>query len=155
MSVMYARNDIQSINISGAHGGCGEPHERPADADPWFVDCPQCALYLAGDPLWAKSPDDVPESPDQAKAMAALESRGNKALSSLRVLALSKMAGISPAEISPELSKMLTAGPVRVPGITVCANGHDNAPGSRYCSACGSKMGATAAAAALPAGETR
>jgi len=155
MSVMYARNDIRSISISEAHGGCGEQHERPAGADLWFVDCPQCELYLLGDPLWARNPDDVPESPDEAKATAALESRGSKALSSLRVLALAKMAGVTPAEISPELSKILTAGPVRVPGITVCSAGHDNAPGSRYCSACGTKMGGPAVAGSLPPGEAQ
>jgi len=159
MSVMYARNDIRSIAISEAHGGCGQPHERGAGPDGtpedfWFVDCPQCEMYLASDPLWAKNPDDVPESPDEAKATAAFEARGSKALSRLRVLALAKMAGVAPAEISPELSKMLTAGPVRVPGITVCSAGHDNAPGSRYCSSCGTRMGAPAASA-IAAGDGR
>jgi hypothetical protein len=157
MSVMYARNDIQSIAISEAHGGCGQRHERQAGPDGrpddlWYVECPQCELYLASDPLWARNPDEVPESPDEAKATAAFESRGNKALSAMRVLALTRMAGVSPAELSPELSKMLTAGPVRVPGITVCSAGHDNAPGSRYCSTCGTRMGA-AGAGAIAAGD--
>lgn len=97
----------------------------------------------------------MPETFDQIKAREAFEARGSRALSSLRVLALAKMAGVNPAEISPELSKMLTAGPVRVLGITVCSDGHDNAPGSRYCSSCGTKMGGPAAAGALPPGEAQ
>ena len=153
MSVMYARSDIQSISISEAHGGCGQAHVRPSGDDLWFVDCPDCELYLKGDPLWAQNADEVPETADETKAREAFETRGTKALSSLRVLALAKMAGVTPSEISPELSKMLTSGPVRVPGITVCGAGHDNAPGSRYCSACGMKMSAPAAAASLPAGD--
>ena len=60
---------------------------------------------------------------------------------------------MTPDEIGPDLSKMLTSGPVRIPGVTVCDAGHDNAAGSRYCSTCGAKMGGPAAAAELPAGD--
>jgi hypothetical protein len=155
VSVMYARNDVQSIRISEAHGGCGEPHARAAADELWFVDCPACELYLAADPLWAKTPDEVPETRDEAKAREAFEARGSKALSSLRVLALARMAGVTAGEISPELSKMLTAGPVRVPGITLCSAGHDNGPGSRFCSTCGTSMAGAMAAQALPAGDPR
>jgi hypothetical protein len=115
--------------------------------------CPQCAVYLATDPLWARNPDEVPQTADEVKALEAFETRGAKALSSLRVLALAKMAGVTSSEISPELTRMLTATPVRVPGITVCGAGHDNAPGSRYCSACGVKMGRATTAGELAAGD--
>lgn len=158
MSVMYARSDILSVSVSEAHGGCGQPHVRPAGpdgrpSDTWFVDCPMCELFLAADPLWAKNPDDVPQTADEVKAMEAFNSRGAKALSQLRTLALAKMAGVTPDEIGPDLSKMLTSGPVRIPGVTVCDAGHDNAPGSRYCSTCGARMGGPSAAAELPAGD--
>jgi len=48
----------------------GSPSDkRPGDL--WFLDCPQCELFLAADPLWAKNPGDVPETSDEAKAREA------------------------------------------------------------------------------------
>lgn len=157
MSVMYARNDIRSVSISEGHGGCGQPHERLTGpdgrpADVFFIDCPQCELYLLADPLWARSLDEVPESPDEAKARAVADSKGARQLANLRVMALAKLARISPDEIAPELKAMLTSGPVRVPGVTVCEDGHDNTPGSRYCRTCGKPMSGPAARA-LQAGD--
>jgi hypothetical protein len=160
MSVMYARNDVRSISVAEAHGGCGIVHERETGpdgrpSDLFFVDCPQCESFLLADPLWARTLDDVPESPDEARARLAFESRGAKALTSLRALALAKMAGLDAGEVSPELRAMITAGPVRVPGVTVCESGHDNSPGSRYCSTCGRPMSGPAAKASLPSGDSQ
>ncbi len=76
MSVMKARNDIVSINIGLLTAAAGKPMSarptltgRPDDL--WFLDCPQCELFLAAVPLWAKNPDDVPETSVEAKVLEA------------------------------------------------------------------------------------
>jgi hypothetical protein len=160
VTVRYARADIQAVTVGEGHGGCGEEHRREPDpdgrpADVFFVDCDMCELFLSRDPLWSASLDELPESPDQEKARLAFEQKGAKQLSSLRTLALARMAGITASDVPAELKAMITSGPVRVPGITVCSAGHDNVPGSRYCSTCGTPMSGPAAKGELPAGDGR
>jgi len=41
------------------------------------VDCPQCTSFLDGDPLWARSLAEVPESHDEIKARQQYELAGS------------------------------------------------------------------------------
>ena len=45
---------------------------------PWSVDCPQCTSFLDGDPLWARSLAEVPESHDEIKARQQYELAGSR-----------------------------------------------------------------------------
>lgn len=68
----YARSDVKSYSPPG--GGC-PGHSEPADPDSPLlsVDCPVCDPHLAMDPLWAGSPEDVPLTAAEQKAVDARE----------------------------------------------------------------------------------
>jgi hypothetical protein len=46
MTVAYARSDIQSIAISPAQGGCGQPHAKSGKV--FRLECEQCAGVVLG-----------------------------------------------------------------------------------------------------------
>ena len=158
MAVMYAPSDTQSITVGvEGHGGCGEPHVRPVGADglplqPWGVDCPQCADFLRSDPRWSATLEDIVETFDEKKSRESYQRKGIQARDSLMAIAMARMAGISPAEIPPALSKMLTGLPSSVPGAVLCGKNHGNTPGSRFCRECGEALSRPAPAGAITAG---
>jgi hypothetical protein len=156
---VYAPSDHHSINIPAEGGrGCGQVHSRPLGPDgqpvqPWGLDCPECSAWLlANDSRWSATVEDIPETFDERKARERFETRGIRDRETLIALAMSRMAGLSPGEIPPSVTKMLTGLPAHVPGVTVCGNGHDNTPGSRFCRDCGSPMTSPAAAGAIASG---
>lgn len=156
---VYAPSDFASVTVpADERGGCGQPHFRDTGPDgypvqPWALTCPGCETYLlVTDGRWVKDPMDIPPTFDEKRAADRFKERGAADKDALLVLAMSRMAGLSPAEIPPSLSKMLSGLPAHVPGVTVCASGHDNVPGSRFCRDCGTPMTRPAAVAAVTSG---
>jgi hypothetical protein len=77
---VYARSDVMSVALSKHHGGCGAVHARPvthgAPATVWALDCRACEDHLRGDPRWAASPAEVPETPDEIRIREEREKKG-------------------------------------------------------------------------------
>lgn len=71
--MLYARSDV--TGFSGATGCPSGGHSAPADPDDnhFSVDCPPCEAFLVsdGDPLWATSPEEVPLTRAEEKALQA------------------------------------------------------------------------------------
>jgi hypothetical protein len=153
---VYAPNDFCSINVSpGGDGGCGRAHLRDVGPDqPWAITCDGgCEEWLlAHDNRIVKHFADIPPTYDEKKALERFKERGQADKDAVLVLALSRMAGLSPAEIPPTLTKMLTGLPAHVAGVTVCERGHDNMPGSRFCRECGTAMARPAVAGQITSG---
>ncbi len=157
--MIYPPSDFVAVIIPAEGGrGCGAEHRRPDGPDgrpvqPWALSCAGgCeAWLLAHDSRWVQQPEDIRETFDEIKARERFELRGTKDRDALVALALARMAGVSQAEIPSSIAKALSGLPAHVPGVVVCGSGHDNRPGSRFCSACGEQLGRPAAAAAIGA----
>jgi hypothetical protein len=155
---IYAPSDFASVIVPAddEHRGCGQAHARPSGPDglpvhPWALSCADgCEEWLiANDDRWSKSVRDIPPTYDERLDGERLDRIGSQQKDSLLVLAMSRMAGLTQADIPPALTRMLSGLPAHVPGIIMCANGHDNTPGSRFCRECGSQMSRPAAAGEL------
>ncbi len=150
----YAREDLASVTVSAAHGGCGQVHTRPAPGgNPvavWKLDCPQCEKHLASDPLWAATVSEIPETPDAKLMREDWEKRGIKDRDNVLALALGKLAGVDLPETlrMPELAQQAQA----IAGKLVCEAGHDCDPGSKFCPECGAAVRRTIPVAACPQG---
>jgi len=151
---VYARNDLASVTISPAHGGCGNAHSRPAPggipAAVWKLDdCPQCEDHLRHDPLWSSTAAEIPETYDETKQREDFEKRGAKDKDAIFALALARIAGIGADELPESLTRMITGVPAHVPAELECPQGHGQPAGRKFCAECGSPMRGTPAAAAL------
>jgi hypothetical protein len=101
---VYARSDVCYVAISKDHGGCGVGHGRPvvhgAPAKVWSLTCHDgCEDLLRHDPLWAPTPQAIPETPDEVVIREDVEKRGEIERASsmaetnqLIALALSRLA---------------------------------------------------------------
>ena len=173
--VLYARSDVMSVSIPAESGGCDSQHSRPvthgAPAKVFQLDCPPCESYLRGDrrhkklvyekdsktgqilrqarvadsdPMWSSTPDSVPLTPDEARTNEVRSERGRIQIEMLQALAALRSTGV---EVPPEamwlLERELPAGVLK--GTVVCANGHDNPAGVKFCAECGISMAAKAA----------
>jgi hypothetical protein len=143
VAIIFARNDIRSINVSEGAGGCAETHVRPVDPDgkpvtPWGVDCVQCEAFLLGDPMWTPHLEELPETYDEERSRKSLAINGGRAKDALLTELARRIAGVGPAQISPVLQKMISAnaGPAMA-----CPAGHVvTIPGSKFCGTCGSTL---------------
>ena len=140
------------------------------------LDCPPCEAYLRGDrkpkvlkyatdkktgqvtrqervadadPMWSSTPDSVPLTPDETRTNEVRSERGRMQIEMLQALAALRSTGV---EVPPEamwlLERELPAGVLK--GTVVCASGHDNQAGVKFCAECGASM---AARGVLPAGD--
>ncbi|HEX9520970.1 MAG TPA: hypothetical protein VF940_32920 [Streptosporangiaceae bacterium] len=91
---------------------------------PWSVDCPQCTSFLDGDPLWARSLAEVPESHDEIKARQQYELAGSCNQWALLTMAVARLAGIRQAEISPVFQQMISGLPPHAGTVLLCPSGH-------------------------------
>lgn len=153
--------------------GCGAVHARTvtrgAPAREFRLDCPPCETVLKGtrrgvvkspisksspgpltygmidaDPMWSSTPDSVPLTPDEERTDATRRERGKVQIEMLQALAAMRATGVEvPAEAMWLLEKELPPGVLR--GTIVCANGHDNASGLKFCGECGVSMAARGA----------
>jgi hypothetical protein len=101
---VYGRSDVCYVAISREHGGCGEGHARPvvhgAPAQVWALTCHGgCEDFLRHDPLWAVTPQGIPETLDEKTTREDVEKRGEvqraaamQDTNQLIALALSRMA---------------------------------------------------------------
>ena len=138
---VHARSDLAYISISEAHGGCGRPHSRPVvNGEPaklWSLTCSQCEDHLRGDPLWSTTISGVPETLDERLAREDFEHRGARDERRIMTLALAKLAGV---ELPATIRMALDGTKAHIPATLVCPQGHENAPGQKFCGECGSPM---------------
>lgn len=172
--MLYARSDVMSVTIPVESGGCGRGHSRPvikgAPAKDFRLDCEPCEAYLRGDrkprklvfetdkrtgqpirqarvadsdPMWSSTPD-VPLTPDEERVNQTRQERGAQQIQMIQALAALRATGI---EVPPEamwlLERELPSGVLR--GTMVCADGHDNQAGVKFCGECGTSMSARGA----------
>jgi hypothetical protein len=157
---MFAPSDISEINVSTAHGGCGQRHARGTDetgqpVQPWGITCPSCETFLASEGRFSKTVDGIKETFDETLAREAWETKGIKDRDALLAVAMARMAGVSQSQIPPTVQRMISGLQPHIPvaGEMICPKGHTNVPGGRYCSACGAQMSAPAPSVALTAGQ--
>lgn len=142
--MIFARNDVDYINVPVESGGCPDGHRRPviqgARVKTWQVTCPACEPFLKerlGD-LFATTETDIPETPDETAGREAFEKRGAADRDTIMATALAKLAGV---DLPPALRGLIGgSGPSVVTGALVCEAGHDCDPGSKYCGECGSPV---------------
>lgn len=138
----------------------------------WELNCPQCESYLRGDnkpkvirvtggdknkgipsrmdhvadsdPHWSSTPETIPPTPDEEQVHSRRQEVASQQLQLLQASAAAKAAGF---EIPPEALWLLEEklGTNLVHGMIECANGHDNAAGSKFCQECGIDMKVRAA----------
>jgi len=172
-TTLWARSDVMCLSL-GEHG-CGATHSRPvthgAPAKEFRLDCPPCEAHLRGDrkqkklvyetdkrsgqpvrqarvadsdPLWSSTPDTVPPTPDEERVNSVRQERGAQQIQMIQALAALRGTGLDiPAEAMWLLERELPAGVLK--GTVVCANGHDNQTGLKFCGECGVSMAAKAA----------
>ena len=175
-TTMYGASDISSITIP-APDGCGAQHTkevtRGAPAKHIKITCEPCEAYLSGarkpkilkyqidaktgqtvrqervtdgDPRWSSTPDTVPLTPDEERTNATRQERGRMQIEMIQALAAMRATGIQvPPEAMWLLEREIPEGVLK--GTVVCANGHDNAAGVKFCGECGMSMAARGAIA--------
>ena len=172
---VYARSDVCSIAIPVESGGCGAQHVRKVTRGVpekvFSITCGPCESYLKGDrkprilkyqidsktgqtvrqervadadPMFSSTPDTIPLTPDEERTNTTRTERGRMQIEMLQALAAIRSSGINvPAEALYLLERELPEGVLR--GTVVCAEGHDNAAGARFCAECGISMNARGA----------
>lgn len=140
---------------------------RGAPAKVWKLDCVPCERYLRGDdkpkvikvipgdkeqgipsrmehvadadPHWSTTPEGIPATPDEQHVNKIRAERGTQQLQQLSALAALQQAGLKiPDEAFWLLSQNFDQRIIK--GTTICANGHDNPAGVKYCGECGMTM---------------
>jgi len=175
---LYARSDVCSVSIPVESGGCGAAHMREvtrgAPAKIFKLECGPCEAYLSGarkpkilkyhinaktgqtvrqervadaDPMWGATPDTIPLTPDEERTNTTRQERGAMQIQMLQALAAIRQTGIDvPAEALWLLEREIPEGVLK--GSVVCASGHDNPAGVKFCGECGVSMAARGAIAA-------
>lgn len=161
--------------LSLGENGCGATHSRPvthgSPAKVFRLDCEPCEQFLRGDrrpkvlrydidpktrtvtgqsrvadadPMWSSTPDTIPLTPDEARTNSVRSERGAQQIQMIQALAALRATGI---EVPPEalwlLERELPAGVLK--GTVLCAEGHDNQAGTKFCAECGISMAAKGA----------
>jgi hypothetical protein len=162
---------------SGGCGAAhARPVTRGAPVKTWKLDCLPCESYLRGDdkakvikviagdkdqgipartehvadsdPHWSTTPEGVPATPDEQHVNKIRAERGSQQLQQLSALAALQQAGLKiPDEAFWLLSQNFDQRIIK--GTTICANGHDNAAGVKFCGECGMPMISPAPAAEI------
>jgi len=178
----YARRDIASTFQSGGCGqGHSRPVIQGAPVKTWGLDCPPCEAVIFGDgkprklvhvidqktgrvlrqervadsdPLWARTADAIPMTPDDERTHAIRIERGEQQLRALESIATleSKHINFRDREDvlyylrNQELPEDL------IQGTLLCVNGHDVPGGQPFCGQCGASMAVRAAVSSEPSG---
>ena len=160
----------------GRPGGHSRPVIKGAPAKTFKLDCPPCESFLKGDrkqkilkyhidaktgqsvrqeriadadPMWSSTPDTIPLTPDEDRTNTTRQERGRMQIEMIQALAAMRSTGIQvPPEAMWLLEREIPEGVLR--GTVVCAEGHDNAAGVKFCAECGMSMAAKAAIDAAP-----
>lgn len=146
---------------------------KGAPARTFKLDCPPCESFLRGDrkqkilkyhvdpktgqsvrqeriadgdPMWSSTPDSIPLTPDEDRTNTTRSERGRMQIEMIQALAAMRSTGIQvPPEALWLLEREIPEGVLK--GTVVCASGHDNAAGVKFCSECGMSMAARGAIA--------
>lgn len=143
---VYARSDVSAVTISTDHGGCGKIHSRPvvegAPAKLWGLTCHAgCENFLRADPLWASTPQTIPETPDETAHRLDVERRGQVEHQTSMAQALNDLAKLgSLPEILARFVNQNAAHVETAPVNHLCRNGHANGPTVKFCGECGANM---------------
>ena len=143
------------------------PVTKGVAAKVWRLDCPPCEGYLRGDgkpkliknipadkeaglpgrmehvpdsnPQWSNTPEGVPPTPDEQHVNKIRTERGAHELQMLQALIAAKGAGMAIPDNAMWLLEQ-NFDPRLIHGKVICANGHDNTAGAKFCSTCGCDM---------------
>jgi hypothetical protein len=147
------------VHIRPVHNGAPEKIFR--------LDCLPCESYLKGDrkpkilrttpgdakagipakqervadcdPHWSSTPESIPLTPDELKTNATRTERATSQIQMIQALAALRAAGVDvPYETQWLMDRELPQQLIK--GTTVCATGHDNAAGVKFCGECGISM---------------
>lgn len=168
------------VGSGGCGATHSRPVTRGAIAKVWGLTCPKCEAYLRGDgklkvikvtpadkdkgipsrmkhvadsdPHWGATPESVPKTPDEESIHAVRTELGSQQLKMLEAFAAANAAGI---DIPPDAMWVLEQNfdPRILKGKLLCANGHENPSGVKFCHECGENMTAKAAKASLSQGD--
>ena len=177
---LYARSDLMSVSIPKPQGCGAthmRPVTRGAPAKVWKLECPECTSHLRGDrrdkvirnihgdkelnipsrmehipdadPQWSNTPEGVPLTPDEQHVNKIRAERGNQQLQQLQALAALRSAGL---QLPPEAMWLLESNfdSRIIKGSMICADGHENPAGTKFCGECGMSMDALASIAPPP-----
>ena len=178
MSVSTGIAILESGGAGSSLGGHSRPVIKGAPVKIFKLDCPPCEAYLRGDrkpkilkyqinaqtgqavrqeriadadPMWSSTPDTIPLTPDEERTNKTRTERGRMQIEMLQALAAIRATGINvPAEALYLLESELPEGVLK--GTVVCAQGHDNAAGVKFCSECGTPMNVRGAIGGAPEG---
>lgn len=162
----FTRSDVQSITISPGQGGCGEQHSRNG-ARVFQLTCPQCtavvlghnrprvwkwskergysAGHMDGWSEWSATLQDIPLTPDEQLERDRTRSTGQTELERLQAMAIAAQLGIPvPQALATSLGGVRALEELRSDPQVICAGGHANRPGARFCDLCGVSMQAPA-----------
>jgi hypothetical protein len=102
-----------------------------------------------GDSMWSSTPDTIPLTPDEERTHATRTERGRMQIEMIQALAAMRTSGIQvPPEAMWLLEREIPEGVLK--GTVLCAAGHDNQAGVKFCGECGMSMAARGAIAAAP-----
>ena len=94
--------------------------------------------------MWSSTPDSVPLTPDEDRTNTTRSERGRMQIEMIQALAAMRSTGIQvPPEALWLLEREIPEGVLK--GTVVCAEGHDNAAGVKFCAECGMSMAARGA----------
>lgn len=155
----YSASDIQSIAISRDQGGCGELHER-GGARYFAVDCPSCSAVILGDtrpkvcrwdktrgyqhgqmdswPGWSSELSSIPLTWDEQLEGERMKATGQTEMERLQPMAMAAQLGIPvPQALAAHLGGIQALEAMKAEPQVICADGHANRPGARFCDLCG------------------
>lgn len=143
------------------------PVTRGTPAKVWKLECTPCEFYLNGsdkakiirvvpgdkeqgipgrmehvadsDPHWSSTPEGIPPTPDEQHINKIRAERGRDELQMIQALTAAKMAGVAIPDNAMWLLNQ-TFDPRIIKGNVVCANGHENLAGVKFCGECGMDM---------------
>lgn len=148
------------------------PVRNGIPAKTWGLDCDRCCAYLSGagrprvikvtpgdvkagimpvqervadsDPQWSSVPEQIPMTPDELRADRHFRDTAQLQIDAMNALGTAMANGLKiPPEMMYLLRKQLPP-EMLIQGSVICASGHDNAPGARFCAECGVNMNARA-----------
>jgi hypothetical protein len=160
------------VTSGGCSKTHSRPVRNGIPARTWGLDCDRCCSYLSGygrpkilkvtpgdvkagilpvqervadsDPQWSSVPDAIPMTPDEIRSDRHFRETAQLQINAMNALGTAMANGLSiPPEMMYLLRKQLPP-EMLIQGSVMCAKGHDNAPGSKFCAECGMSMDARA-----------
>ncbi len=145
------------------------PVNKGAPVRVWQITCPPCESYLRGDtkpkvikvipgdkdnnipsrmehvvdadPHWSTTPEGVPLSPDEQHVHKLRSERGRQDLDMLQAIASLRNTGIDLGDYRDAMWLLEQRFDKRIiHGSMVCAAGHNNSAGVKFCQECGISM---------------